>query len=81
MYIADFARNSARNSLRRIIALFRHALHVGPEWEIHTPAFYEDVPKTSLRSHRTMRRKVNGQWQYRAPTDEELSEHDAGRAW
>lgn len=81
MYIADFAGNVARSSVRRILTIIHQAWFGGVEWAIHLPSPFEKVPENHIRRHRVMRRKVGGQWQYRAPTDEELSEDDAGRAW
>lgn len=81
MYISDFANNVARNSVKRALTIIHSIWIGGPGWDIYPPSLLENVPENQVRSHRTMRRKVNGHWQYRAPTDDELSEHDAGRSW
>jgi hypothetical protein len=47
------------------------------EWEFYLPLFAASLPSGRL----VMRRRVDGQWQYRAPTAEEVENYVASEAW
>lgn len=51
------------------------------EWQHYTCFFKKRLLDGTWASGRLMRRKVNGEWQYRKPTDEELFEKFSREAW
>lgn len=50
------------------------------EWQYHVAVFKVTLTDGSTFAGEVMRRKVDGAWQYRLPTDEELNEQEAREA-
>jgi hypothetical protein len=54
-----------------------HANSAVEEWEFYLPLFTASLPTGRL----VMRRKVDGEWQYRSPTPEEEADYLASEVW
>lgn len=81
MHTDDLKSENLRLSIVAFLNNIHRVLFGGGEWEIRLPTPFERASKPYLRDNVVMQRKVKGEWQYRAPTDEEFSEYHASRAW
>jgi|GEM_PF-6271766 hypothetical protein len=81
MGLSFFDRLNRRVGSGRILDVVRTIYGNQHEWHFHLIVRPMTMADGSVHDFMVMRRKVAGEWQYRAPTDDEKSEFDSHRYW